>query len=101
MPCVVYDSNCIRYAGKWPMTLHEALAELLLAYSQKVKDWTPSEVNLVARCKEALEISDAMDREELSQAQQEAEREEREARREGRERHPSENWERGLGNPRR
>jgi hypothetical protein len=83
------------------MTVYEALAELLLAYSQKVKDWTPDEVNLVARCKAALEVSDAVDRQKFSEAQQEAEREEREARREDSERDPAENWERGPGNPRR
>jgi hypothetical protein len=79
------------------MTVHEALAELLLAYSQKVRDWTPDEVNLVARCKAALEVSDAVDRQKFSEAQQEAEREEREEGREGRERYPQEDWQRGPG----
>jgi hypothetical protein len=72
------------------MNIREALGTLLLAYSQKVKDWNPDEVELVARCKEALERADAVDREKFSQAQQEAEREEREARREGRQRYPEE-----------
>jgi hypothetical protein len=77
-------------AGEWTMNIREALGTLLLAYSQKVKDWNPDEVELVARCKEALERADAVDREKFSQAQQEAEREEREARREGRQRYPEE-----------
>jgi hypothetical protein len=83
------------------MTVREALGALLLAYSQKVKDWTPYEISFVAQCKAALEQADAMDRQEFSQAQQEAEREEREAGREGRERDPPENWEGGPGNSRR
>jgi hypothetical protein len=83
------------------MTVKEALAELLLAYSQKVKDWTPGEINFVAQCKTALEQADAVDRQEFSQAQQEAEREEREAGREGRERYPQEDWQGGPGNSRR
>jgi hypothetical protein len=73
------------------MNIREALGTLLLAYSQKVKDWTPDEIELVASCKEALERSDALDREKFSEAQQEAEREEREAGREDRQRYPEEN----------
>jgi hypothetical protein len=77
------------------MTVREALAALLLAYSQKVKDWNTYEVELVANCKAALENADAVDRQKFSEAQQEAERQEREEGREGGERYPQEDWQRG------
>lgn len=84
------------------MTVREALAQLLLVYSQQhTGAWSASDIMLVQECKAALERSDAMDRQELSEAQQAFEREEREASREGRERHPEENWKGGPGNSRR
>jgi hypothetical protein len=83
------------------MTAHEALAELLLAYSQRVGVWTPDEVSFVARCRAALENDDAVEPKKFSEAQQEAYRQGLEAGRQDRERHPQEDWEGGPGNSRR